>query len=456
MKRFLGTLVVSASFMTLLSGCDGNQTHISESKSTSFEESSSESNTIFADFVGDYPENPISLLTLSKNEIQKAINAQPNMKCSDKLYINIPESASVYEFSTYGVHVEQFNYPAEQYMKDFEKFFKYFYPNRKINMEYLKYSKYLGENEGYEEGFVKDKEHLPDNISFEYDEMPTETAEWNSPVYIDLRAEIGSGGVTVNKGEAAFLVGKNTYDYMKNELVPTDVYNRLTSFDPKIYFEQVGTYSPQSEKSFKLADGEMKICDAVKFFENYINNAPISTGLQRNMRTSVYNVIVLKINENTYGYCFATRGQFQGVNYEPVVYGSMSAYSYDPIGGEALMIRSDDVDYIRGFYGTSWTFDVKECKSVVPVETAVKIISENLSENVTFEVDTVEFVYVQRYVKDEQGHIDIDTYESHKTPAWRITMHNANDNLEYMCYVDATDGSNFRYYKASNITIYED
>lgn len=456
MKRGFSALAVSVFFMALLSGCDADRTQISEPKSTSFEESSSESNMVFSDFVGDYPENPISLLTLSKDEIQNTINACPNMKCSDKLYINIPQSASVYEFSTYGVHVEQFNYPAEQYMKDFENFFKYFFPDRKINMEYLKYSKYLGEGKGYEEGLVKDKENLPDIISFEYDEMPEQISEWTSPVYIDMRTEIGCGGAILNKGEAAFLVGKNAYDDMKDALVPSDTYIRLKSFEPAIYFEQVGTYSPQSEKSFKLVDGEMKICDAVKFFENYINNAPISTGLQRNMRTSVYNVRVLKIDENTYGYDFVTRGQFEGVNYEPVVYGSMSAYSYDPTGGEALMIKSDDVDYIRNFYGTSWTFDVKPCASVVPVEKAVEIISENLSENVMFEVDTVEFVYVQKYVKDEQGRINTDTYESHKTPAWRITMHNVNDNLEYMCYADAKDGGNFRYYKSSNIINYDD
>lgn len=450
MKRGISALVASVSFMALLSGCDGNRTQISESKSTS-----SESSVVFSDFVGEYPENPISLLTKSEEEIRSEINSNPNFKCSDNLYVNIPENASVYEFKTYGVHVPKFDYPATQYRKDFEQTFKYFFPDREIDMDYLKYSKYLGEDKGYEEGLVKDKENLPDIIAFEYDEMPEQTAEWTSPVYIDLRTEIGSGGITVIKGEAAFLVGKNTYDGMKNELVPSDTYNRLAYFEPGFYFEQVGTYSPQSEKSFNLIDGEMKICDAVKFFENYINNAPISTGLQRNMRTSVYNVRVLKIDENTYGYYFATRGQFEGVNYEPVVYGSMSTYSYDPTGGEALMIRSDDVDYIRGFYGASWTFDVKACDSIVPVETAVKNISENLSENVTFEVDTVEFVYVQRFVKDEQGHINIDTYESHKTPAWRITMKNLNDNLTYMCYVDAKDGGNFRYYTTPGITKYD-
>lgn len=85
MKRVFSILAVSVSFIALLSGCNGNKTQISESISTSFKESSPESNTVFSDFIGDYHENPISLLNLSKDEIQNTINAQPNMKCSDKL-----------------------------------------------------------------------------------------------------------------------------------------------------------------------------------------------------------------------------------------------------------------------------------------------------------------------------------------------------------------------------------
>lgn len=255
--------------------------------------------------------------------------------------------------------------------------FKYLFPERAIDTDHLKYSKDLGYD--YEkgdyitgEGYVKDKEALPDGVEFVYNEIPERTDKWNYPVYVALANEIGGGSGIVNKGEATYLAGKTVYDDMQGEWVPSDTFNTLSEFEPRSFFESVGRYSPQSEKSFPLLDGEMKICDAVDFFENYINNAPISTGLQRNMRKSVYNVEVPRVND-TYGYYFTTQCQFQGVNYEPVVYGSMSPYAYDPIGGEAFMIRRGDVDYIHCFYGNAWTFNVEPCSNITSVETAIKI-----------------------------------------------------------------------------------
>jgi len=110
----------------------------------------------------------------------------------------------------------------------------------------------------------------------------------------------------------------------------------------------------------------------VNFFEEYINNAPISTGLTRNMRTGVYSVEVLELGENLYGYYFHTVQQFQGVDFEPIVYGSVSLYDYSPNGGEALMIRTDDVDYIYNYYGTAWTTDLSVCDEVISVNTAIQ------------------------------------------------------------------------------------
>lgn len=440
--------------MALLCGCDGNHSQSSNSKLNEID------TPIFSDFVGEYPENPISLLTKSEEEIRSEINSHPNFKCSDNLYVNIPENASVYEFKTYSIHVPQFDYPGAQYKNDFEEVFKYLFPDREINPDYLQYSKYLGYDHEKgcrieDKGYVKDKAILPDGVEFTYNEMPERTAEWNSPIYLELVSEIGGGAGDINKGETVYLAGKKDYDDWNQKVVSSDTYNTLRLFYPGYYFENVGKYSPKSEKSFKLLDGEMKICDAVNFFENYINNIPISTGLQRNVRTSVYNVIVLKIGDDTYGFYFNTRPQFQGVNYEPMVTGVMSKYSYEPTGGDAFMIRSGDVDIINGFFGNKWTFDVSTCEKILPVETAIKNISDKLSDSVTFEVDTVEFVYVQQFVKDELGHIDINKYEAHITPAWRITAGNLNDNRIYMCYVDAKDGGNFRYYTTPGITKYD-
>lgn len=462
MKQRIIAIIMSASCISLLCGCDRGNSEISETSSVvagTIDGNTDSETSEFADFIGEYPENPISVLTLSKDEICQKINAQPNFECSENLYVNIPESASIYEFSTYGVHVPQFAYPAAQYRKDFEALFKYLFPNREINMNHLKYSKYLGyDNEKgdyiIDEGYVKDNEDLPDGVEFIYNEMPERTENWNNPVYIDLSYEIGSGSGLINKGESVYLAGKTVYDDMQNKWVSSDTYNTLYEFEPKYFFESVGRYSPQSKKSFPLLDGEMKICDAVDFFENYINNAPISTGLQRNMRTRVYNVEVLRVND-TYGYYFTTQPQFQGVNFEPVVYGSISSYDYNPMGGEAFMIRCGDVDYIHCFYGNVWTFNVEPCDKIVSVETAIKNISDKLTDAVTFEVLSVELVYVQQFDKDEFGHINVDTYEANITPAWRITAGNLNDSRTYICYVDAADGGNFRYYTTPGILSYD-
>ena len=153
---------------------------------------------------------------------------------------------------------------------------------------------------------------------------------------------------------------------------------------------------------------------------------------------------------------FHTEERFQGVNYDPVVYGMKSTYDYDASGGEVFMIRSDDVDYIHCIFGNTWTFDVNVCEEIITVDTAIKAISEKLSKRVEFEVLTVEFVYVRQLDKDEEGYIKIDTYEGRLTPAWRITVGCSNDDRTYYCYVDAVDGGNFRYFLTPGITYYDD
>ncbi len=427
-----------------LCGCDKSD-NSSDSQTISDESGvigDNKKDLVFEDFVGEYPENPISILTSSKSEIVAAINAQPNFTCAENLYVRAPESASVYDYRSYATHVPQFIYPAEQYQKDFNTLFKYFFPDREINMDYLKYSKYRGYEAEIgmimEEGYVKDTNPLPDQLSFTYDEMPGVASGLESPVYMHHNILIGGGGLELHKGELEKLRGSTSWS--------------------GVIGTTIGTYPPKSEKSFKLLDGEMKICDAVKFFEDYVNNAPITTELPRNMATRVYDVSVKKIDTNSYAYYLRTVPEFQGVIFEQAVYGSVTHYDYDytPATGGAFMIRCNDVDYIDSYYGIDWTFDINPCDSVIPVEEAIKITSDKLSKAVSFEVRTVEFVYVREFLKNAGGGIDIDKYEAHMTPAWRITAFNINDNLQYMCYVDAKDGGSFKYYSSDAVTEYDD
>lgn len=457
-KSFIA--ILSAMILLNFTGCDNGNSQTSPDGGTESNNSGESEQSVFADFEGDYPDHPISFLT-DEEEIRKRIDAQPNLKCAERLYINIPESASLYEYHTYSVHVPQFEYPSTQFLADFETAFKYLFPDREINPEFLKYRKYWGYD--YEKqdtideiGYVKDTENLPDQITLTYDEMPERTEVWTSPVYLEIPLEIGLGG-EINKGEAAYIAGKIEYDVLTG-LNPSDTYNKLSSFYPSEFFKTVGTYTPQSEKSFMLSDGEMKICDAVKFAEDYINNIPISTGLTRNIRTSVYSVEVLQLGEDTYGYYFKTEPSFRGVIYEPAFSGSYSGsrnYDATMLGG-ALMVRSDDVDLIKGVFGSEWTFDVNVCQEIIPVEEAIKKVSEKLSQSVTFEVISVDLIYVGEYAKDGQGYINIDTYDASRRPAWRITTGNLNDDRTYICFVEAVGDGKFSYFSAPGITYYDD
>lgn len=108
MKQIMISLIIFMSCLAMLCGCERSNSEISETGSSvdGTVGGNTESDTqVFADFIGEYPENPVSVLNLSGDEICQIIDAQPNLKCSENLYIDIPESASIYEFSTYGVHV---------------------------------------------------------------------------------------------------------------------------------------------------------------------------------------------------------------------------------------------------------------------------------------------------------------------------------------------------------------
>lgn len=471
MKRNIIALTTIAALI-LLGGC---------SKEDSV---SGDKDIVFADFEGEYPENPLQISTLSRDEIIQVINEQSNFKASDNLYINIPDKASVYEYSTYDVVTAQWRetYHSEQYLEDFYAAFDYFFPDREINFDYLSYKKigeYIPGEDGTggtgryetEEGLVKDKKNFPDSSMLTYDENPEPISEWNSPVRMNTYYAFGNGGTEINKGEAVRIWGKydlgdrteliNNEPHFFYEKVQNDHYVLLRKFDPEKYFsecfEYFGEYSPKSEKSFKLLDGEVKICDAVKFFEDYINNAPISTGLQRNCRARVHDVEVIKINEDTYGYCMIVLPEFQGVMYERGFPGHVSKYDYSTYFGRGFMIRSDDVDIIDNCqYANLWTFDIKPVDSIIPVDRAIKIVSDEMTEFVGFEIKTVEFINAKKFLRDEEGYVIADTMEAQITPAWQITAYNPNDNLTYLCFVDAKDGGNFRYYTATRLFNYHE
>lgn len=111
------------------------------------------------------------------------------------------------------------------------------------------------------------------------------------------------------------------------------------------------------------------------------------------------------------------------------------------------MVRSNDVDIVGAAYSLENACDIKTYTEVISLKNAVEIISNNLSSNVIFNVQSVELIYTSIPKTDENGYIDIEDQSYANAPSWKFTMYNPNDQLTYVCYVDAVNGENFRYYK---------
>lgn len=113
------------------------------------------------------------------------------------------------------------------------------------------------------------------------------------------------------------------------------------------------------------------------------------------------------------------------------------------------MLESNDVDVMYGYYRLTDIESATPLSSVITAVEAVTAISEAMSEYVPFVAQKLEFVYTQKLVLTEEGYVNTETYETEVVPAWKMTLYHSNDDLTYVCYVNAADGKQFRYDKLS-------
>ncbi len=399
---------------------------------------------------------PIEIIALDENEIKDVLNEFPNFKASENIYIGIPKKTLVYDYiftTTPEAEVDM-----KLYETAFQQMFAYLFPGHDLDEEYLIYRGGSSDIEYDNEGnLIQDYNKVRDwydkimsgeegGVIFIYDETwYMDMTEWKSPVCLVLSNPIGYGYAIMNKGKTVELTNAKVYDVDIN----SERYVVLDSYDPVDWLECVGTYSPESTESFQLLDKEIPINEAVAFFENYINNLPYPK--ESNVDTCVVEVDVLKVNENTYGYNFWTTKKYEGICFDHMRSGTQhSDFSeYVATGGYAFMLESDDIDVLYGYYQVQGMESVTPYTEIVSFESAAKAVSEHMTKSVEFDVERVELVYTQKPKKTALGYIDTENYSCEVTPAWKFTLYNANDEMAYVCYIDARNGS-FRFYKTPN------
>ena len=266
--------------------------------------------------------------------------------------------------------------------------------------------------------------------------------EWDYPIDFEIGSQIGAGYFNMNKGKTEEIYGK-----MENGAYPM-----ASVFEPKDYYECIASYPPDSEESYPLLDGECKIKDAVRFFEDYVNGMPYPKEEDANLGTKVVEVGVLKIRDGLYGYQLQVSKTYEGIVFDYIRNGTVTegGSDYASCAGEAFMLESCDVDYMYSYFGVHFMDSVKEYKSIIPFDKALQITATSMTSDVVFDVISVELVYTATPHKDSNGYVKIDDgHPSDVDPYWKFALYNPNDNKTYRCYVSAVDGS-FKYFKEVN------
>lgn len=380
----------------------------------------------------------VSDISIDNQTAKEILNNQSNFSSSDDFVIEIPKNIDHLSDFVIGYKPRQEN---KEFYDDFLVMFSYLFPNHQLKDEYFLY---YGKNSivdfDDDGNQIQDLNKVSDNLSdiisekedvlyFLYDESWYGTdsnkniicAEFTSPLCSDLSR--------FNKGKAV-------------QTIQDDIL--LETFNPMDYFTLVGRYSPDSMETFNLRDKKIPINEAVTFYENYINGLPYPENPELNM--CVVGVNVLQINDNTYGYSFVTTKMYDGIPFDyidsGVPYSTFEDYSF--VIGQGFMIESDDVDSAYGIYRSSTINNKTNYTEMISFQSAAKIISNSLSDSIVFKAKKAELVYCARTI--EGIDVTVENYKQPTSVAWKLTLFNPNDNLTYVCYIDAVNGENFRYY----------
>ena len=460
MKRFF-TIILAIFMLCACTGCSGGDIS-SNAEGTS----NSSDNTD-----GDIPEalkrqNEINYYT--DDEVKKMISENTKFDISEDFVSLVPKSVSyICSFDRAAVNRQN----TAEFYDDFKEMFAYLFPNEKFNDDCFFYY-YLPDDE--EQSDMEEDEYSIKNVKKYYDDAVSEknviSYYFYSPyshfvektgseyshfvenvssditdrnIFLEFGPPIGNYLSNVNKG---VLVDR----YCKDNGEKNDHFLENWEHSIRQNYKVIGNYTPDSTEKFRLLDGkEISIADAATFFENYLNNAPCPKSPVYDMK--VMSVMVQQYDSDKYFYTFTTTPTYGGIPFDWHRFSVSSDSLYETTLCDGTMVVSDDIDCFYGYRRTGSVTDEKVTEELLPFDKAISKIEQSLTEQVSFDILSADLVYTPlRY----NGPYDIPLEEQRRktTPEWKAVLYNHNDNMVYICYIDANTGEHFRAEKASFLT----
>lgn len=100
--------------------------------------------------------------------------------------------------------------------------------------------------------------------------------------------------------------------------------------------------------------------------------------------------------------------------------------------GQALMIKSRDIDWAVGIAPQTYVTEGEPITEIISLDKAADILSENLSEYIVYKAVSAELVMTANKTADVPDPLLL--------PTWKITLRNDSDGFFYDFYIDAGSG----------------
>lgn len=370
---------------------------------------------------------PVSSLKHNYEQVYSIFPSLENLSLSDNLYINIPDVTDIQTFNTRIQIVQDY----EKYEEEFKDIFAYFFPQKAMNDNALFYGGTNSQRKYGENGIISNYNLVKDyrsellsgsegQVWLIYDESGDNSRD--NSVYMELGVMTGYGYAMFDDGQCDFS------DY-----------------------QIIGSYSPNSTNKYLIDGREISIRDAVIEFEEFVNQIPhLYNEKESVVETRVAEVDVYKNSDNQYAYLMLTTKSYDDILFDyirdGVSHSEFEDYSFSM--SNAIVTSDSGVNILNNYYRCQQIEgNPEKLNNIISLRCAAETISSSLSQNVNFEVQKIELVYCTKNILTSDGYIDIDGgYPTFVAPSWKLTLYNDNDALFYICYLDAKDGENFRYY----------
>lgn len=398
----------------------------------------------------------------TEEEARQIVSSSTDYQISTDCNLKIPKKID---------HVSRFTkkYSEQDELYDFYqsylKMYKYLFSNETFDDNNLFYYgtnsdnqegddkvKTIGKN--FSEFFNEDKKDIYFMFysSHFYDGQPASQDQHNH--FLELSSPAGTIMTNFNKGYLASYVSdinQTTNDYFLETYTSPYMFSSFDSQTGSFAGFESTTYATDSDATHTMLDGNsLSVCDAVVFFENYINTLPYPKN--PNLDVIVTSVSADEINDGQYCYAFDLTLAFEGIPFDYMPYGTHVLDNgnggYEATVRMGYMAVSNDVDAAYGFCRYVDISDKTDTAQIVTFENALKCCCESMSALVDWELRSVEFVYCAGNGKKAEPPYQDTEYTV--SPNYKFVLYNADDGLCYSVYIDAISGEFVRYYKTKS------